>query len=82
MKRVTFYGQGKAVTTVRLAKMNLAIRGIDGRIAYGDTFYNDRYPDLKAAFILANPPLNISDWGDEHAGDRLPRRAGVERSYV
>ncbi|MGH8512810.1 MAG: N-6 DNA methylase, partial [Gammaproteobacteria bacterium] len=50
-----------------LAKMNLAIRGIEGNIAHGDTFHNDRHPDLKADFILANPPFNVSDWG----GDRL-----------
>jgi hypothetical protein len=43
-----------------------ALRGVDGQIAHGDTFHNDRHPDLKADFILANPPFNISDWG----GDR------------
>ncbi len=42
--------------------MNLAIRGIDGQIAHGDTFHNDRHPDLKADYILANPPFNVSDW--------------------
>jgi type I restriction enzyme M protein len=47
--------------------MNLAIRGIDAHIAHGDTFHADKHPDLKAEFILANPPFNISDWG----GDRL-----------
>ena len=46
----------------RLAKINLTIRGIDGQIAHGDTFNNDRHPDLKADFILANPPFNVSDW--------------------
>jgi type I restriction enzyme M protein len=45
--------------------MNLAIRGIDGQIAHGDTFHNDRHPDLKADFILANPPFNVSDWRGE-----------------
>ena len=49
--------------------MNLAIRGIDGQIAHGDTFHNDRHPDLKADFILANPPFNISDWGGERLRD-------------
>jgi type I restriction enzyme M protein len=50
--------------------MNLAIRGIDsGQIAQGDTFHNDRHPDLKADFILANPPFNISDWGGERLRD-------------
>src|SRR5690606_16826358 len=58
-------------TTWRLAKMNLAIRGIDGQIAHGATFHNDRHPDLKAHFILAHPPFNISDWGGERlAGDK------------
>jgi type I restriction enzyme M protein len=64
---ISVYGQESNYTTWRLAKMNLAIRGIDGQIAHGDTFHNDRFPDLKADFILANPPFNVSDWG----GDRL-----------
>lgn len=64
---ISIYGQESNYTTWRLAKMNLAIRGIDGQIAHGDTFHNDRFPDLKADFILANPPFNVSDWG----GDRL-----------
>ena len=49
--------------------MNLAIRGIEGQIAHGDSFHNDRHPDLKADFILANPPFNISDWGGERLTD-------------
>src|SRR5690606_8700156 len=64
---ISIYGQESNYTTWRLAKMNLAIRGIEGQIAHGDTFHNDRFPDLKADFILANPPFNVSDWG----GDRL-----------
>jgi type I restriction enzyme M protein len=64
---ISIYGQESNYTTWRLAKMNLAIRGIDGQIAHGDTFHADRHPDLKADYILANPPFNISDWG----GDRL-----------
>ncbi len=62
---ISIYGQESNYTTWRLARMNLAIRGIDGQIAHGDTFQNDRHPDLKADFILANPPFNISDWGGE-----------------
>ena len=62
---ISIYGQESNYTTWRLAKMNLAIRGIDGQIAHGDTFHNDRHPDLKADFILANPPFNVSDWGGE-----------------
>ena len=68
---ISIYGQESNYTTWRLAKMNLAIRGIDGQIGHGDTFHNDRHPDLKADFILANPPFNISDWGGERlAGDQ------------
>jgi hypothetical protein len=52
---ISIYGQESNCTTWRLAKMNLAIRGIEGQIAHGDTFHNDRFPDLKAEFILANP---------------------------
>jgi type I restriction enzyme M protein len=62
---ISIYGQESNYTTWRLAKMNLAIRGIDGQIAHGDTFHDDRHPDLKADFILANPPFNVSDWGGE-----------------
>jgi type I restriction enzyme M protein len=62
---ISIYGQESNYTTWRLAKMNLAIRGIDGQIAHGDSFHNDRHPDLKADFIMANPPFNVSDWGGE-----------------
>ena len=60
---IRILGQESNYTTWRLAKMNLAIRGINGQIEHGDTLRNDRFPDLKADFILANPPFNISDWG-------------------
>ncbi len=62
---ISIYGQESNHTTWRLAKMNLAIRGIEGQIAHGDSFHNDRHSDLKADFILANPPFNVSDWGGE-----------------
>jgi type I restriction enzyme M protein len=62
---ISIYGQESNYTTWRLARMNLAIRGIDGQIAHGDSFHNDRFPDLKADFILANPPFNVSDWRGE-----------------
>jgi len=66
---ISIFGQESNYTTWRLAKMNLAIRGIDGQIGHGDTFHNDRHPDLKADYILANPPFNISDWGGERLKD-------------
>lgn len=61
---VSIYGQEANPTTWRLAAMNLAIRGIDFNLGRepGDTFTRDQHPDLRADFILANPPFNISDW--------------------
>ncbi len=75
--RVSIYGQELNYTTWRLAKMNLAIRGIDGRIEQGDTFHNDRFPDLKADFILANPPFNMKDWGGERLRHDKRWKSGV-----
>jgi len=66
---LAIYGQESNYTTWRLAKMNLAIRGIDGNIKHGDTFHSDQHPDLKADYIIANPPFNISDWGGERLRD-------------
>ena len=61
---ISIFGQESNHTTWRLAKMNLAIRGIDAQMIYhGDSFTDDKHPDLKADFILANPPFNIKDWG-------------------
>jgi type I restriction enzyme M protein len=62
---ISIYGQESNYTTWRLAKMNLAIRGIDAQIAHGDTFHSDKHPDLKAGYVLANPPFNDSDWRGE-----------------
>lgn len=62
---ISIYGQESNYTTWRLAKMNLAIRGIDAQIAHGDSFHNDKFPDLKADYVLANPPFNDSDWRGE-----------------
>ena len=64
---LSIYGQESNYTTWRLARTNLAIRGIEGQIAHGDSFHNDLHPDLRADYVLANPPFNVSDWG----GDRL-----------
>jgi type I restriction enzyme M protein len=66
---VSIFGQESNPTTWRLAKMNLAIRGIDGNLGAepADSFHRDLHQDLKADYVLANPPFNDSDWG----GDRL-----------
>jgi type I restriction enzyme M protein len=62
---ISIYGQESNATTWRLCKMNLAIRGIDADIQWGDSFHNDQHKDLKTNFILANPPFNDSDWKGE-----------------
>ncbi|HXF57588.1 MAG TPA: class I SAM-dependent DNA methyltransferase [Actinomycetota bacterium] len=74
---ISIYGQELNYTTWRLAKMNLAIRGIDGRIEQGDSFLNDRFPDLKADYILANPPFNMKRWGGEHLREDKRWKFGV-----
>lgn len=64
---IAIYGQESNYTTWRLAKMNLAVRGIDADIRWNSegSFQKDELPDLRADYILANPPFNISDWGGE-----------------
>lgn len=64
---ISVYGQESNPTTWRLCKMNLAIRGIDGNIGThaADTFHENLHRDLRADFILANPPFNMSDWGGQ-----------------
>ncbi len=65
---ISVYGQEYVATTWRLAKMNLAIRGIDANLGErdADTFTNDQHKTLRADYILANPPFNIKDWGHQH----------------
>ncbi len=74
---ISIWGQESNYTTWCLAKMNLAIRGIEGRIEHGDSFHDDRHPDLKADFILANPPFNVSDWGGERLTEDKRWQYGV-----
>lgn len=74
---IAIYGQELNETTWRLAKMNMAIRGIDADIRRGDSFHEDRLPDLKADYIIANPPFNISDWGQELLQNDIRWKYGV-----
>lgn len=76
---VAIYGQELNPTTWKLAKMNLAIRQIDGDLGThnADTFHNDLHPTLKANYILANPPFNVSDWGGERLKDDIRWKYGV-----
>jgi type I restriction enzyme M protein len=68
---LSIFGQEQNPTTWRLAKMNLALRGIDANLGaqWGDSFGNDQHPDLRADFIIANPPFNIKEWGGENLRD-------------
>jgi type I restriction enzyme M protein len=69
-KDISIYGQEQTSTTYKLAKMNLAIRGISGNLGEvpADTFFKDQHPDLKADFLMANPPFNLKAW---RAADEL-----------
>jgi type I restriction enzyme M protein len=75
---ISIYGQESNPTTWRLAKMNLAIRGIETNIGAhnADSFHADLHKDLKADFILANPPFNMSDWGGERLRDDVRWKYG------
>ncbi|MBI5726219.1 MAG: SAM-dependent DNA methyltransferase [Ignavibacteriales bacterium] len=77
IKNISIYGQESNPTTLRLAKMNLAIRGIDAQLELGDTLLNDQHKDLKADFILVNPPFNVSDWSGEQLRDDARWQYGV-----
>jgi type I restriction enzyme M protein len=77
---IAVYGQESNDATYKLARMNMAIRGIDADIRYGDTLHSDQHKDLKADFIIANPPFNISDWGAELLKDDVRWKYGVPPS--
>ena len=74
---LSIFGQESNHTTWRLAVMNLAIRGIDARITHGDSFHQDQHLDLKADYVLANPPFNDSDWGGERLREDARWRYGT-----
>lgn len=76
---IAIYGQESNPTTWRLAKMNMAIRGIEVNLGpqNADTFHNDLHKDLKADFILANPPFNLKDWGGERLRDDVRWKYGM-----
>ena len=76
---ISVYGQESNPTTWRLAKMNLAIRGIDGNLGreHADSFQRDLHSDLKADYVIANPPFNMSDWGGQHLREDVRWKHGV-----
>lgn len=70
--KISIFGQESNDTTLRLCKMNLAIRGVFGKIEFGNTYYEDKFPDLRADFTLANPPFN-AEWDPKRLSDKDPR---------
>lgn len=76
---IAIYGQESNPTTWRMAKINLAIRGIEANLGpqNAGTFHNDLHKDLKADFILANPPFNVSDWGGERLKNDVRWKYGM-----
>lgn len=67
INKISVFGQDSNPTTWKMAQMNLAIRGIEADLGKfnADTFFNDCHPQLKADFIMANPPFNLSGWGQD-----------------
>ena len=76
---IAIYGQESNYTTWRLAKMNLAVRGIDADIRWNNegSFHKDELKDLRFDYILANPPFNVSDWGGERLREDARWKYGV-----
>ncbi len=76
---IAIYGQESNPTTWRLARMNLAIRGIDANLGpeHADSFHRDLHKDLKADFVMANPPFNMSDWGGERLREDVRWKYGA-----
>ena len=77
---LSVYGQESNPTTYKLAKMNLAIRGIDAKIELGDTFHSDKHKDLQVDYAIMNPPFNVSDYGAESLQDSNIWKYGVPPS--
>ena len=76
---ISVYGQESNADTWKMAKMNLAIRGIDADLGeyQADTFFNDIHPTLKSDFIMANPPFNLSNWGQDKLKEDKRWKYGV-----
>jgi type I restriction enzyme M protein len=74
---IAIYGQESNQTTWRLCKINLAIRGIDSNIQWGNSFTEDKHRDLKSDYILANPPFNDKDWNAELLEDDQRWKYGI-----
>jgi len=82
INNISVYGQDSNPTTWKMAQMNLAIRGIEADLGKfsADSFYNDLHPTLKADFVMANPPFNLSNWGADKLADDVRWKYGIPPS--
>ena len=82
INNISVYGQEANPSTWKMAHMNVAIRGLEANLgkSYADTFFNDQHPTLKADFIMANPPFNLSDWGADKLEKDVRWKFGIPPS--
>ncbi len=82
LKGISIYGQDANPTTWKMAHMNLAIRGLEANLGdhAADTFFDDQHPTLKADYVMANPPFNLSDWGADKLQEDVRWKYGIPPS--
>jgi type I restriction enzyme M protein len=81
-KNISIYGQERYDGTLRLCKMNLALRDLSFDVRLGDSLLQDKFPDLKADFIIVNPPFNVSQWHPEDLPENDPRLFGPKDEFT
>jgi type I restriction enzyme M protein len=81
-RNISIYGQERYDGTLRLCKMNLALRDLSFDVRLGDSLLQDKFPDLKADYILVNPPFNVSQWHPEDLPENDPRLFGPKDEFA
>ncbi|EAR16650.1 type I restriction-modification system subunit M [Robiginitalea biformata] len=81
-RNISIYGQERYSGTLRLCKMNLALRDLSFDVRLGDSLLQDKFPDLEADYILVNPPFNVSQWHPEDLPDKDPRLFGPKEEFT
>ncbi|TXE13848.1 N-6 DNA methylase [Seonamhaeicola algicola] len=81
-KNISIYGQERYDGTLRLCKMNLALRDLSFDVKLGDSLLQDKFPDLRADYILVNPPFNVSQWHPEDLPENDPRLFGPKEEFT
>ncbi len=81
-RNIAIYGQERYDGTLRLCKMNLALRDLSFDVRLGDSLLNDQFPDLKADYIIVNPPFNVSQWHPEDLPENDPRLFGPKEEFA